>query len=303
MREIPVICLGGPTGSGKSEIALQVASELGCEIINTDSRQAYADFPIITAQPDLIDQKLIPHHLYGILEIEQKLDAGIWCEKARQTCEGILARNHIPLLVGGTGFYFKAFLNGLSNIPKIPGEISALFANLVATRGTNYWHNRLKRIDPEYASKIHPNDRQRVQRALEVYIATGKTLSWWHNSSEKFSQGTGTLYLLNPSLDELTPRLALRINKMVENGALLEAEKAKEKNPDNKMPGWSGIGCSELYKFLIGELDFNECKKQWHHNTRAYAKRQLTWFRAQKDVIIIQNASDILWHEKKKAKL
>lgn len=284
-QPLPVICLAGPTGAGKTALSLLLAQELGCEIVNTDSRQVYSDFPIITAQPDSEDFKSARHHLYGFLPTANKISAGQWAKKAAVACRQIIARGKIPLLTGGTGFYFEAILHGLAEIPSISCEIGQKWANRINAEGCEQIYALLLKVDPGCAAKIHAHDRQRIQRALEVHEATGKTLSWWHEQSRQRPLANGPLIFLNVALESLTPQLSQRIEKMLEKGAIAEAEKAQKNCADPDSPGWSGIGCAELLAHINGRISLAECKTLWLANTRAYAKRQLTWFRGRKNAI------------------
>ncbi|MDD2966993.1 MAG: tRNA (adenosine(37)-N6)-dimethylallyltransferase MiaA [Desulfovibrionaceae bacterium] len=282
---VPVICLAGPTGSGKTAAALALAQALGGEVINADSRQVYADFPIITAQPLPEERALCPHHLYGFLPTQEKIAAGVWAEQAVAQAKQVLARGHIPLIVGGTGLYFKTLLHGLAEIPPIDAALTAALTQQCALRGSAALHQDLQSIDPAYAAKIHPNDRQRIVRALEVAQGTGRSFSWWHEHAAQEPLCTGALFGLAITLEGLSPRLDARIDAMMAAGALQEAQQAFALCPQGSAPGWSGIGCAELYAHLRGRLSWQEARSLWMHNTRAYAKRQLTWFKAQPELV------------------
>ena len=235
---LPVICLAGPTGCGKTAAALTLAEALDGEVINADSRQVYSDFPLITAQPSPEEQACCPHHLYGFLPTEQKISAGRWADQAVAEAKAVLARGHVPLLVGGTGLYFQGLLHGIAQIrpsirpsppPSRPG-----------------WPRRARRPSmpnwppkyPAYAARIHPNDRQRIVRALEVLAGTGHTFSWWHEHGMPEPPCAGPLLVLDMELDALTPRLARRIDLMLEQGALDEARAARRRCDDAAAPGW-----------------------------------------------------------------
>ena len=280
---LPVICLAGPTGCGKTAAALALAEALGGEVINADSRQVYSDFPLITAQPSPEEQACCPHHLYGFLPTEQKISAGRWADQAVAEAKAVLARGHVPLLVGGTGLYFQGLLHGIAEIPAIDPAITAALTARLAEEGPAALHAELAAKDPAYAARIHPNDRQRIVRALEVLAGTGHTFSWWHEHGMPEPPCAGPLLVLDMELDALTPRLARRIDLMLEQGALDEARAARRRCDDAAAPGWSGIGCAEVLAHLRGELSLEECHRLWLHNTRAYAKRQRTWFRARSE--------------------
>ncbi|MCL1939057.1 MAG: tRNA (adenosine(37)-N6)-dimethylallyltransferase MiaA [Desulfovibrionaceae bacterium] len=277
-------CIVGPTGAGKTAAALALAEALPLSVVNADSRQVYADFPLITAQPSAIERALCPHVLYGFLATEEKLGAGEYARLAGETLREIAAWNRVPVLVGGTGLYFRALLEGLAPIPEIPPEIAAAWQERCRKEGSQALHALLTERDPAYAAKIHPHDRQRITRALEVHEATGKAFSWWHDRASPQSPYRSCKVGIGLELAELTPVLAWRIDTMLERGALEEARAALERCPDAHTPGWSGIGCAEVYGYLTGQLTLEECRALWFKNTRAYAKRQLTWFRADKDI-------------------
>ncbi|MBR6624997.1 MAG: tRNA (adenosine(37)-N6)-dimethylallyltransferase MiaA [Mailhella sp.] len=293
MSALPrLLCLVGPTGSGKTAAALYLASVLEragqpVTVINADSRQVYRDFPIITAQPSEEEKAVCPHLLYGWLESTQKISAGQWAEMAESAIQETLAAGRLPMLVGGTGFYLRALLDGITDIPDPDPEVSRRLTEECRTLGAPALHERLKEIDPAYAAKIHPNDSQRNVRALEVWESTGRTFTWWHEQTpppapyEVLRAGIGL------PLNELTPYLETRIRIMLDMGALQEAKKALRICPDTEAPAWTGIGCAETAAFFRGDLSFAECLERWTHNTRAYAKRQWTWFKADKR---------ILWH-------
>lgn len=282
---LPVICLAGPTGSGKTAAALAMAEVLDGEVVNADSRQVYADFPLITAQPSPEEQACCPHHLYGFLPTENKISAGSWADAAANTVRDILARGKTPLLVGGTGLYFQALLRGMAEIPPVDPQLTAQLTARVEAEGTARLHAELKSCDPTYAAKIHSNDRQRIIRALEVFQSTGRPFTWWHSNSMSSPLCAGPLLTLSATLEWLEPRLARRLDLMLEAGALDEARAAMSTCADPAAPGWSGIGCAEALAHLQGRLSAQNCRQQWLHNTRAYAKRQLTWFRARPEAV------------------
>ena len=282
-------CIVGPTGAGKTAAALALAQALAAKgrppaVINADSRQAYADFPIITAQPSPKERSGCPHLLYGFLPTTQKLGAGEYARLASETLGTVFAAGGQPILAGGTGLYFKTLLQGIAPIPEIPAHISAHWHMECQTKGSQALYALLSSHDPDYAAKIHPNDRQRVTRALEVWQATGKTFSWWHAQGAASAPYRPIKVGVFLPMADLEPLLRQRIDQMLAAGALDEARKALEICPNANAPGWSGIGCREVREHLEGSLSLEECREQWYRNTRAYAKRQNTWFRADADV-------------------
>lgn len=287
-KELPaVVCLVGPTGAGKTAAALHLAGLYQGSVINADSRQVYRDFPIITAQPSLEEQARCQHLLYGFLDTQARMSAGVWADLASNAALELLASERLPLFVGGTGMYVRALFDGIASIPAIPRDIHDRWQSECESVGPGGLHGRLAVIDPEYAARIHPNDRQRVTRALEVYEHTGRTFTDWHRVAMPAPRFRALRIGMDMTLQGLTPRLAHRIDLMLEAGALDEARAARLQCDDPAAPGWSGIGCAEAHAYLAGALDFEAMKVLWLRNTRAYAKRQLTWFRAD---------SRIFWH-------
>lgn len=291
MSALPrILCLAGPTGSGKTAAALHLARALekkgrrAC-VINADSRQVYRDFPIITAQPSEEERSVCPHLLYGWLETSRKISAGQWADMALAALKQCLADDCVPMLVGGTGFYLRALLDGIAAIPAVDPAITRRLTEECRARGAAFLHERLRAVDPEYAAKIHPNDSQRNVRALEVWEGTGRTFTWWHRHASAPAPFEVLRLGVGLPLTELEPFLVRRIHLMLEAGAMEEARRALALCPDTQAPGWTGIGCAEAAAHLAGSLNLDACIALWARNTRAYAKRQWTWFRADKRML------------------
>ncbi len=282
---IAVVCLMGPTGAGKTAASLALAGDFPATMINADSRQIYRDFSILTARPTPEEEAVCPHRLFGFLPTEEKLGAGEYARLAGAAIAEEHAQGRVPLLVGGTGLYFRALLDGMADIPPVPEHVAAAWRTRCDAEGPAALHTRLTEVDPATAARLHPNDRQRICRALEVHEATGKPLSWWHERPPAKSPFRALRLFLELPLTELEPRLARRIDLMIEAGALDEARAALTRCADPTAPGWSGIGCREVYAHLMEDLPLEACKALWLRNTRAYAKRQLTWFRAEKNLV------------------
>ncbi len=274
-----VLCLAGPTGTGKSAAALFLARELSGGVINADSRQAYRDFPIITAQPTDTERASCPHALYGFLDCTEKLSAGAYAELGRTQVVDFAAQGLVPIVVGGTGLYLDALFSGMPEMPPVPPEISLRWQKRCALEGPQALHALLRERDPACAAKIHPNDSQRITRALEMEETTGTPLSVWQKRPVPPSGLTPLIIGMDMSLTELTPLLEKRIDAMLAAGAVTEAKAALARCPDERAPGWSGIGCAELFSHLAGRVSLDECREAWIKNTRAYAKRQITWFK------------------------
>lgn len=302
--QTPVICIGGATGTGKTELAISIATRLNGSIINADSRQFYKDFPIITAQPDAEEQKAAPHRLYGTMLTDEKLSAGKYARIAKTEITHQINEGKTPILVGGTGLYFKALLQGIAPIPDIPPDIHQKWIRKYIDDGGLALHQLLAANDRQAAARIHPNDRQRLTRALEVFDATGKSISDWHASEDAISEYHYFFIGIDIPLQQLEKKLKLRIDKMLAAGAVEEAKAAYRHNSNFAAPGWSGIGCAELYKYISGQMDLAQACELWLKNTRSYAKRQLTWFRGDKsmswfspDNLQAATLAACAWHE------
>lgn len=278
------VCVLGPTGSGKTEAALVLARSMPVTVINYDSRQIYADFPIVTAQPEPHEVAQCPHELYGFLPTAQAMTAARFAELARERMAAAHEAGRVAVLVGGTGLYVRALEQGLADIPAVAPEVRAWVLERMAREGSRALHADLAKDDPETAARLHPNDTQRVARALEVLLGTGRTLSAWFAEQKRGGDVALCKIGVSATLDELLPRLDARIARMLERGAVEEVRAAYAKTPDREAPGFTGIGCAELLAHILGEADLAETRARWLHNTRAYAKRQLTWFAKEKDV-------------------
>lgn len=282
----PIICIVGPTGAGKSALALFLARHLNGAIINADSRQMYRDFPVITAQPTPEDWRTAPHCLYGFLDTKEKISAGRFADMAQKIIAYVSDKGKLPIVVGGTGLYIRSLLQGMANIPAVPKHIHEGLISICRRCGSVALHERLAQIDPICAARIHPHDKQRILRGLEVFEATGKPLSWWQKNHHKPGFAGPVLSLaVGADISSLLPILERRIENMLISGAVEEAKRARKRCDDPDAPGWSGIGCAEIYAHLSGLIDEDTMRLSWLYNTRAYAKRQLTWFRADKSLI------------------
>lgn len=284
MSATSLVCLVGATGTGKTAAALALATALGGGVINFDSRQVYAGLPIVTAQPSPQERSSCPHALYGYLPIDRVVRAGSFAAEIQAQAEAYRQQGLVPILVGGTGLYLKSLVDGLAPIPDIDPRIREDLARECAAQGSPVLHARLRAADPDYAARIHPNDPQRICRALEVFAATGQTLTWWHGQTRR-PEGLRVLKIgLQTDLATLTPRLERRIGLMLDAGALDEVRQAYAACPHRDAPGFSGIGCPELLAVLLDGLDMAQARADWLRSTRAYAKRQLTWFNKDPDV-------------------
>ncbi|MDQ7031345.1 MAG: tRNA (adenosine(37)-N6)-dimethylallyltransferase MiaA [Desulfonauticus sp.] len=286
MAQLNFLCLLGLTGTGKTSLALDLARKYPIAIINFDSRQVYQDFPIVTAQPSIEEQQVCPHYLFGFLKVYEQINAGQFVCLAEEKIKQVSEQKRLPVLVGGTGLYLRALLLGLAPIPPISEEIRQKVTQWEQEKGLAFLYEYLSKVDLEYASKIHFNDKQRIKRALEVYFQTGKPFSTWHKKQEQNVTKYNCLKIgLKMDLSLLTDFLAQRIDKMIQTGAIEEVKQAWLKYGDKSLPGFSGIGIPEIIEYLEGKVNFIEMKLKWLKNTRAYAKRQLTWFKKESNVI------------------
>jgi tRNA dimethylallyltransferase len=279
-----ILVVGGPTASGKSALALELAIEFEGVIINADSMQVYRDLPVLTAQPPADQQCQGPHRLYGFLESGARLSAGTWAELARREIAEALAGGRTPIVVGGTGLYLHALVNGLSPMPEVPQSVHEETRALLAEIGPGALHERLQALDPAIARRLHPNDTQRVARAWEVLAATGVPLSRWQEGRAEGSAPYRFFGLFRqPSRVALFAAIDRRVCAMVEDGALSEVANVVKSLPQ---PIWSKgagrvLGFAEFALHLAGSISLAEAVAAVQKKTRRYAKRQITWERHQ----------------------
>ena len=275
--------LTGPTASGKTAHALAWAKRENGLIVNADSQQVYQEIPILSAQPSPEEQKQAEHRLYGFLPITEVYSAKQWRDDALEAIIEAQSKNRPVMLVGGSGFYIKALIEGLSPIPDISlrqkHDTTALFKSL----GPQAFHEELKTIDPSAAERIHPNDRQRATRAWDVYQATGKSLSDWQ--SEPLITPPADLFfeitVLMPERKTLYTRINNRFELMMKAGAMAEIKHINALDPDPLLPAIKACGIPELRAALKGDIELDKAVQQAKQSSRNYAKRQFTWFRHQ----------------------
>lgn len=275
-----VIVVAGPTASGKSDLALMLAEKFGGVVINADSQQRYRDFPILTAQPSARDIARAPHKLFGDLAAHGIGTAAAWATSAAEEIERARASGHLPLLVGGTGLYLRALMQGIAEIPPIPDEIRTKTRSLLAEIGNDAFHARLAARDPDGAARIPPGNSQRLARAWEVLEATGTPMSAWHEASPRPVMAADYFaILLMPPREGLVAACAGRFRAMIAAGALDEVARASHLPAD--APALHALGAKELADHLQGRISLDEAIRLAEIATRQYAKRQATWFRHQ----------------------
>ena len=275
-----IILIAGPTASGKSKIAISIAQKVKGEIINADSMQVYKELNILTARPKKEDQKIIKHHLYGFQSVKKNFSTGQWLTLVKKKIKEIKKKNKIPILVGGTGLYFKAIIEGLVKIPKIPLKLRNQVRDLQKKLGQGEFYKRLIKIDPLAKNKINPKDPQRSIRAYEVKKYTNVSLiDWFKKTDKKFEDKDFLKIYIDFPRQDLIKRINTRVDKMFKEGAINEVKKflklniKKDKSP-NKI-----IGISEIKRYLRNEIDLKLTKELIAIKTRQYAKRQNTWAR------------------------
>lgn len=278
----PAIVVAGPTASGKSALALRLACEFtGC-VINADSMQIYAGLRVLTARPTPADESLAPHRLYGVLPPDRVCSAALWRDLARAEMEESWRQGLVPILVGGTGLYLKALIDGLSPVPEIPAAIRTDARALLAEIGNATFHNRLAARDPDTAARLDAGNSQRLVRAWEVLEATGRPLfAWQAEPPEGAVAADWCLITLMPAATILYPACDRRFVAMMEQGALDEVRALRAQNLALDRPLMKALGVPELFAHLEGRLSLDEAIARAQRSTRNYAKRQLTWFRHQ----------------------
>jgi tRNA dimethylallyltransferase len=285
----PILILTGPTGSGKSEWALRLASQWPVEIISVDSAQVFRGMDIGTAKPAAAARAAVPHHLIDILDPAEAYSAGQFVQDAVALIAKIRAREHIPLLVGGTFLYLRALRQGLAQLPRASPEIRQAIDAAAAQRGWPMLHAELARVDPLAASRIHPNDAQRIQRALEVCQLTGQTLSALQAHSPAALQESAPIWALVPEPRELLhERIAMRFKQMMAQG-FLEEVRALRARGDLRAGHASmrAVGYRQLWAHCEGEVNLIEAVERGVAATRQLAKRQLTWLRGDSTIRLL----------------
>jgi tRNA dimethylallyltransferase len=281
MSRPKAVLIAGPTASGKSALALALAEKLRGVVINADSMQVYRDLRIITARPSPAEEARVPHRLYGHVDAAQDYSVGRWLVDAQAAL--MAAAGRLPIVVGGTGLYFKALSGGLTAIPAIPADVRAAVRRRLADEGAAALHGELSRRDPASAERIRPADGVRIARALEVIEATGRSLADWHRDGMRPTVGPddAVKVFLNVARDELYRRIARRFDAMLAAGALDEVRSLAARGLDPLLPAMKAHGVPWLRRHLNGEMPLAEAAEGAKKDTRHYAKRQATWFRHQ----------------------
>lgn len=280
-----MVAILGPTAVGKSWLAMQLAAHLDGEIVSADALQAYRGFDIGTAKPTIEDQRQVPHHLVDIRDPQETYSAGEFARAASRVIREIFARGRLPLLVGGSGLYLRALLEGISPIPETSPEIRAGLRRRLETEGLEVLRSELMERDPVTAERLRPGDTQRTLRALEVVLSTGRCLSSWlaENPSGRGSPESVRVGLTLPR-DVLYDRISERVRRMVGAGWVEEVENLLGQGLSPELPAFQAIGYRQLAAHLRGESGLEEALTAIEKATRRYAKRQQTWFRRERAV-------------------
>lgn len=290
-----VVLLMGPTASGKTAFSLDLAEALQTEIISVDSALVYRDMNIGTAKPSVAERLRITHHLIDIIDPSESYSTGQFRDQANSLIEDLVAKNQTPILTGGTMLYFNALTEGLAQLPPANPDIRAVLEQQMLVEGKQGMHQRLQKVDPESAARIHMNDPQRIQRALEVYEITGQPLSSFfnqpHDSPYRFLK-----IILSP-LDRsvLHQRIEQRFHLMLEQGLIEEVIRLRNRGDlDLSMPSMRSVGYRQVWQYLQGDIKFPEMIEQGIYASRQLAKRQLTWLRKNNDALWLDSAEDQL---------
>ena len=277
-----IVLISGPTASGKSKFALNLAKKIDGEILNADSMQVYKQFKILTARPSIQDLKKVKHHLYGIIDVNKNFSTGDWLKLSIKKIKEIRKRKKIPIIVGGTGLYFKALTEGFVKIPTVPIRVRNQIRKLQKKIGQEKFFNKLNEIDPKVKNKIEKNDTQRSIRAYEIKYYTKKSLfEWFKNTKKYFLDNEFIKIYINYPKDEVIKKANSRVNKMLKSGAIAEVKKfntlkISKQNSVNKV-----IGIVEISNYLNDNCNLDEAKDLISVKTRQYIKRQFTWARGQ----------------------
>ncbi len=283
MDKIAVILLAGPTASGKSALALALAEKLGGIIVNADSMQVYRDLRIINARPTPAEEARAQHLLYGHVDAAVNYSTGQWLRDVGEVLGELAREGRTAILVGGTGLYFKALTAGLAAVPPTPADIRSAVRGRLDSEGVRPLYDELRERDPQTAHRLMPNDRSRISRALEVVLATGRSLTDWHREGlpPLVDASRVAKVFITCERRELVARIETRFAAMLQAGALEEVRALAARKLDPALPAMKAHGVPWLIRHLNGEISLDEAAAGAVMDTRRYAKRQLTWFRNQ----------------------
>jgi len=275
-----IILLAGPTASGKSKLAIQLAKKLNGEIINADSMQIYKDFLILSSRPNNKETKKAKHHLYGIISVKKYFSAGDWLKLAKSKINQCHKTKKTPIIVGGTGLYFNTITKGISKIPNIDIKTRSKVRTLFKKLGYKNFYEKLLDIDPKVKNRILPTDSQRTQRAYEVILKTKKSLfDWTMNTKSDFINFEIKKIFIDIPREELLKKISQRTESMFKNKCMEEVKKFNSLKINKSLSANKLIGVQEINAYLKGSIALDQCKELINIKTRQYAKRQNTWAR------------------------
>ena len=277
-----IVLISGPTASGKSKFAIKLAKKINGEIVNADSMQVYKELCVLTARPSTKDLKQVKHHLYGFINVSKNFSTGEWLRLSKKKIKEIRKRKKIPIIVGGTGLYFKALTEGFVKIPKIPFKIRNKIRKFQNKLGQDKFFQKLLKKDPLVKNKIEKNDQQRSLRAYEIKYYTKKSLFKWYQNTKKSFLDTEfiKIYIDHPR-EDLIKKANLRVSKMFKNGAIAEVRKFNRLKLKKQNSAKKVIGIEEITDYLNNKCDLRAAKDLISIKTRQYIKRQFTWARGQ----------------------
>ncbi|MFP6745532.1 MAG: tRNA (adenosine(37)-N6)-dimethylallyltransferase MiaA [Alphaproteobacteria bacterium] len=289
----PIVVVAGPTASGKSALALDLAEELGGVVINADSMQVYDELRILSSRPGPADEARVSHRLFGVVSVREACSAARWRDMAMIEIDAAHATGVLPILAGGSGLYIRALLEGLSPVPEIPPDVRAAARARHAEIGGPAFHKELAERDPAMSARLAPGDRQRLMRAWEVMEATGESLADWQRQPPSAGAYGGPVLMLAlvPPREDLYAACDARFLAMVEGGALDEVRTVHALGLDPALPAMKALGLPELGRHLNGECSIEAAIAAAQQATRRYAKRQLTWLRHQNPGAVVMEAA------------
>ena len=286
------IAVVGPTASGKSRLGIALARAFQGEIVGCDALQVYRQIDIGTAKVTLKEREGVVHHLLDVADPDREFSAGDYQRQARAVLREISGRGRLPIVVGGTGFYLRALIDGLFEGPERSEELRARMRAIIRRKGSDILHRLLERIDPESAARIAPNDADRIIRACEIHFVSGKNMSWWQSQPRDALTGYRWLKIgIDMPRELLYQRINRRVERMFKDGLLDETHRLLEIYPAT-CPAFKAIGYRQAAEYLAGQITLTQAVESTQMESRRYAKRQLTWFRADKEIIWLHAGDD-----------
>jgi tRNA dimethylallyltransferase len=276
----PYIMIAGPTASGKSQLAIDLAKQCGGAVINADSMQLYADLSILTARPHPGEMQGIPHNLFGVFDAAHRASVAEWLDRAVTTISSVRAAGQVPIIIGGTGMYLQAGLRGIAPVPDVPPQTHQQCVDMYKQLGGAKFRDALATDDPATSARLADGDSQRLVRAMGVVLATGRPLSWWQQQPHKGAiSGTAVTIAMMPPRSMLYDRINQRFDDMCAGGAIDEVRSLMTRQLDPGLPLMKALGVAPLMAFLRDEITQDEAKFIAKRDSRRYAKRQMTWIR------------------------